>query len=167
MTSEMSQLYAESYKRGRSAIKRLTEKTKKNTFTDWCDYGNAILSVRAEAMRIAGCNQAVGKAYNLQHAKIMKREDLAAFDGKTRQDAIEMVENLRHPADMRRLKGIEAWRAALDPSERARTQSPDLDCPQVEGQDRTDCRPRGARDRDRPERKAGEPAPRAGRQRRG
>jgi hypothetical protein len=120
MTSDHDEIY----KRGRAAIKRLTERTQNHVFTWWCDYGNAVLAVRNEAMRLAETNQPIGKAFNMHHADIMQREKLQAFDGKTRKDAVDMVENMTHPVDARRLKGIAAWRDGLNESERARLNHP-------------------------------------------
>ena len=120
MTSD----HDEAYRRGRTAIKRLTDRKKDHVFTWWLDYGHAILAVRNEAMRMAGTNQPIGKAFNMHHADIMAREKLQAFDGKTRKDAVDIVENLTHPVDARRLKGVAAWRDSLDDSERARLNHP-------------------------------------------
>lgn len=120
MTSD----HDETYRRGRNAIKRLTDRKKDHVFTWWLDYGTAVLAVRSEAMRLAGTNQPIGKAFNMHHADIMQREKLQAFDGKTRKDAVDMVENLSHPIDARRLKGVLAWRDSLDDSERARLNHP-------------------------------------------
>src|SRR5262249_44889926 len=45
-------------------------------------------------------------------------------DANSRKDAMMVVENLHHPADSRRLKGIQAWREGLSPSERSKLNHP-------------------------------------------
>src|SRR5262245_19952965 len=83
-------------------------------------------------MRAAFTNNPIGKAYNLEHARIMKREKLvdlndpnAPFpDANSRKDAIAMVENLQHPVDSRRFKGILAWREGLTVNERSTLNHP-------------------------------------------
>jgi len=113
----------DAYKRGRAAIKNLT--TKDRNFNWWLDYSNAIVAVRTEAMRDAFTNQPVGKAYNANHARIMRREKLdGEFDDNTRKDCVAMVDNLHHPVDARRAHGILAWRSGLDASTRARLNHP-------------------------------------------
>ena len=76
--------------------------------------------VRTEAMRDAFTNQPIGKAYNMHHARIIKREKLDVFDANTRKDCVPMVDNLHHPIDARRTKGIMSCRSELDTSTRAR-----------------------------------------------
>jgi hypothetical protein len=116
------------YNRGRAAMRHLT---KDKNFQWWVDYGQAIVSARAEAMRMAGTNQPVGKGYNLYHALVMKRERLIDEkrtppfpDANTRKDAVALVDNLNHPVDARRLKGVLAWRATLESNDRARVNHP-------------------------------------------
>jgi hypothetical protein len=119
----------EAYKRARAAIRNLR---KDRDFQWWTDYGIGADTARREAMRAAFTNNPIGKAYNLEHARIMKREKLidlsnpnAPFpDPNSRKDAIIMVENLHHPADSRRFKGILAWREGLTVSERSKLNHP-------------------------------------------
>jgi hypothetical protein len=54
----------------------------------------------------------------------MKREKLEAFDANTRKDAAQMIGNLQHPTDTRRLKGILAWRVGLTDTERSKLNHP-------------------------------------------
>jgi hypothetical protein len=96
----------------------------------WTDYGVAALAAQTEAMRRAFTNQPVGKAFNLEHARVFKREKLIDIsdpnhpfpDPNSRKDAMMMVENLHHPAG--RLKGIMAWREGLSPNERSKLNHP-------------------------------------------
>jgi DNA-binding transcriptional MerR regulator len=111
----------EAYKRGRAAIKNLA---KDRNFNWWLDYSNAIVAVRTEAMRDAYTNKPVGKAYNTHYARIIEREKLDAFDANTRKDCVAMVDNLHHPIETHRGKGILAWRSELDISSRARLNHP-------------------------------------------
>ena len=113
----------EAYKRGRAAIQNLTSK-RDRTFNWWLDYSNAVVAARTEAMREAFTNQPIGKAYNAHHTRIMKREQLDAFNANTRKDCVAMVDNLHHPVDARRAHGIIAWRSKLDTSTRARLNHP-------------------------------------------
>ena len=83
-----------------------------------------MVAARTEAMREASTNQPVGKAYNAHHTRIMKREQLDAFNANTRKDCVAMVDNLHHPVDARRTHGIIAWRSKLDTSTRARLNHP-------------------------------------------
>src|SRR5215471_6005182 len=92
----------EAYKRARSAMRNLR---KDRNFQWWCDYGFGVDYARHEAMRAANSNNPIGKAYNIEHARIMKREKLIDFsdpntpfpDANSRKDAIIMIENLHHP----------------------------------------------------------------------
>jgi hypothetical protein len=100
-------------------------------FDWWKDYGAAMAAAQNEAMRESGSNQPIGKAYNLEHDRIMRREKLIDYtveppfpDRNTRKDAMAMFNNLDLPDDTRRLKGILAWRKALDANERARLNHP-------------------------------------------
>jgi len=119
----------EAYKRGRAAMRQLK---KDRNFQWWTDYGVAALAAQTEAMRRSFTNQPIGKAYNLEHARIMKREKLVDLtdlnhpfpDPNSRKDAMMMVESLHHPADSRRLKGILSWREGLTGSERAKLNHP-------------------------------------------
>jgi hypothetical protein len=119
----------EAYKRARAAMRNLK---RGKDFQWWIDYGTGADTARREAMRAAYTNQPIGKAYNLEHARIMKREKLidlsdpnAPFpDANSRKDAIMMVENLHHPVDSRRLKGVLAWRETLTASERSKLNHP-------------------------------------------
>jgi hypothetical protein len=111
----------EAYKLGRTAISNLR---KDKNFKWWQGYAGAVVAARGEAMRVAGTNSPIGKAYNLQHAKIMKRERLDIIDANTRKDAVAMIDNLHHPLDSRRLKGVLAWRASLTEGERQRLNHP-------------------------------------------
>jgi hypothetical protein len=119
----------EVYKRARTAMRNLR---KTRDFQWWVDYGTGADTARREAMRAAFTNQPIGKAYNLEHARIMKRERLVDLtdpanpfpDANTRKDAIIMVENLHHPVDTRRLKGILGWREGLTPNERSKLNHP-------------------------------------------
>jgi hypothetical protein len=119
----------EAYKRARTAMRNLKQT---RDFHWWVDYGTGADTARREAMRAAFTNQPIGKAYNLEHARVMKREKLVNLDdpanpfpdANTRKDAIIMVENLHHPVDTRRLKGILGWREGLSQSERSKLNHP-------------------------------------------
>lgn len=119
----------EIYKRARAAMRNLQ---KARDFHWWVDYGTGADMARREAMQAAFTNQPIGKAYNIEHARVMRREKLVDLtdpanpfpDANTRKDAIVMVENLHHPVDTRRLKGILGWREGLTASERAKLNHP-------------------------------------------
>jgi hypothetical protein len=100
-------------------------------FEWWRDYGAAMVAAQHEAMRESGSNQPVGKSYNLEHDRIMRREKLIDYtvdppfpDKNTRKDAMHMFDNLDIPRDTRRLKGILAWRKELNANERASLNHP-------------------------------------------
>jgi hypothetical protein len=117
------------YKRGRAAIRNLR---KDRNFQWWIDYGTAADAARHEAMRAAYTNKPIGKAYNMEHARIMKREALIDLsdpnhpfpDANSRKDAIIVVENMHHPVDSRYLKGVKAWREGLTLDERNKLNHP-------------------------------------------
>jgi hypothetical protein len=118
----------EAYKRGRVAMRNLR---KTRDFTWWVDYGQACAAARGEAMREAGTNQPIGKAYNFEHDRVMRREKLVDYtiepyfpDKNTRKDAVAMVDNLDRPLDVRRLRGVLAWRAKLNPGEQVKLNHP-------------------------------------------
>lgn len=119
----------EAYKRARVAIRNLL---KDRDFQWWLDYGTGADTARREAMRAAFTNSPIGKAYNMEHSRIMRREKLvdlsnpaAPFpDANSRKDAILMIENLHHPVDSRRLKGILTWRQGLTSTERNKLNHP-------------------------------------------
>jgi hypothetical protein len=83
-----------------------------------------VVAARTEAMSEAFTNQPVGKAYNAHQSRIMKHEQLDAFNANTRKDCVAMVDNLHHPVEARRTHGIIAWRSKLDSSTRARLNHP-------------------------------------------
>jgi hypothetical protein len=119
----------QNYKRARAAMRHLK---KDRDFQWWLDYATGADSARREAMRAAFTNQPIGKAYNIEHARIMKREKLIDLtdpnspfpDANSRKDAIIMLENYQHPVDTRRFKGIKAWREGLTASERSKINHP-------------------------------------------
>jgi len=78
---------------------------KDRNFQWWTDYGVAALAAQTEAMRRAFTNRPIGKAFNIEHARVMKREKLVDLidpnhpfpDPNSREDAMMVVENLHHP----------------------------------------------------------------------
>jgi len=48
-------------------------------FEWWKDYGAAMAAAQNEAMRESGSNQPIGKAYSLEHDRIMRREKLIDY----------------------------------------------------------------------------------------
>lgn len=131
----------QAYKDSRRASRQV--KGASANFEQWVKYGHALVAARGEAMRAASTDQPSGKRYNNEINKILMREGLVDFfheewtlDGKkkrrspfpaasTRKATIVMIENLHHPVDARRRKGILAWwTEELSEDERGRLNHP-------------------------------------------
>lgn len=118
-----------SYKRGRAALRDLR---KGRDFTSWLDYANAVDTAQREAMRAAAANNPVGKAYNAEFARVVKREKLVEHlpDGKqfpdptTRKDCAAMLRNYEFAVDDPRRISVKTWRGKLDSSDRAKLNHP-------------------------------------------
>jgi hypothetical protein len=87
---------------GEAAIQRIDAR---ETFFDWLRVGAALTDMQQVAMRMAGTNQPIGKAYNQCYAEVAGHAPkLASIDKATRSYAIWMAANRQT---------VEEWHASL------------------------------------------------------
>jgi hypothetical protein len=99
---------------GTAAWARITEHGRK-CWGDWLDVARALVIGRTEALKAAGTNRAVGTRYNRAMGEWLRDNGLDGINNQERYRALLVLEKL--PA-------IEAWREALDETQRRRFNHP-------------------------------------------
>lgn len=98
---------------GRAAWSRLCGERK--TWTDWLAVGRAIQIGKAEALRIAKTNRAVGSKYNLEMGNWLRNNGLDGVSAQERYRLLRILENLTE---------VGTWRNNLDDATRRRLNHP-------------------------------------------